>query len=92
MHIDDVFYSDKYSVNDRMIPWLQCVQHFRRIETVHKGDRWFDIKRYGIELTHRIGTNRVETLTLNDKRRAIQKNVRDDDIPTDVNPGVEPVK
>ena len=103
MHIDDVFYSDKYSVNDRMIPWLQCVQHFRRIETVHKGDRWFDIKRYGIELTHRIGTNRVETLTLNDKRRAIQlpyevwiagleKNVRDEIPNGDVNPGVEPVK
>lgn len=103
MHIDEVFHSDVYHVTERMIPYLQCVQHFRRIETVHKGDRWFDIKRYGIEITHRIGTNRVETLTLNDKRRAIQlpyevwiagleKNVRDDDIPTDVNPGAKPVE
>ena len=72
MHIDEVFHSDKYSVQDRMVPYLQCIQHFRRIETVHKGDRWFDLKRYGIEIEHKIGTSRVEKLTLGDKRWAIQ--------------------
>ena len=72
MHIDEVCPSDTYSVDEEMKPWLQCVQHFRRIETVHKGDRFFDLKRYGIEVTHRIGATRVETLTVGDKRWAIQ--------------------
>jgi hypothetical protein len=52
---------------------LQCIQHFRRIETLHQGMRWFDIKRYGIEITHvydKAAT--TDVLTLNDPRRAMQ--------------------
>lgn len=33
---------------------LQCVLAFRRIETLHHGLRWFDIKRYGIEIPRRV--------------------------------------
>ncbi|MDE5900671.1 MAG: RagB/SusD family nutrient uptake outer membrane protein [Muribaculaceae bacterium] len=52
---------------------LQCIQHFRRIETIHMGFRWFDIKRYGIEFTRYIGKDaEVIRLTLDDPRRAIQ--------------------
>ena len=102
MHIDEVFPSDKYKVEGlRMETMLQCVQHFRRIETVHKGDRWFDLKRYGIEIEHRIGATRVEKLTLGDKRWAIQlpyevyiagleKNERDATEPT--TPSVQNIK
>ena len=31
---------------------LRCVLHFRRIETMFEGMRWFDIKRYGITVHH----------------------------------------
>ena len=31
---------------------LNCILHFRRIETMFEGLRWFDIKRYGITVTH----------------------------------------
>lgn len=72
MHIDEVCPVSDYHVTEEMKPYLQCVQHFRRIETIHKGNRWFDIKRYGIEIEHRIGASRVERLTLDDPRRAIQ--------------------
>jgi hypothetical protein len=48
------------------------VLHFRRIETLFDGLRWFDLKRYGIEITHKIGRTRVENLLINDPRRAIQ--------------------
>ena len=72
MHIDEVFPSNEYSVTEEMKPWLQCVQHFRRIETIHKGNRFFDLKRYGIEIEHKIGKDRVEKLTLGDPRWAIQ--------------------
>ena len=33
---------------------LQCVLGFRRIETLQTGLRWFDIKRYGIEIVRRV--------------------------------------
>ncbi|WP_047787987.1 RagB/SusD family nutrient uptake outer membrane protein [Tenacibaculum mesophilum] len=56
---------------------LQC----RRIATIHQGLRWFDIKRYGIEvdrLQYVPGTSPLEVrevgnkLTKNDLRRALQ--------------------
>lgn len=58
-------------------PLVQCVLHFRRMERIDMGDRWFDIRRCGIEITHNIGRSRVENLTLGDPRRALQ-------IPADV--------
>lgn len=56
---------------------LQIILYARRIETIHTGLRWMDIKRYGIEVTRRvIESNRVvalgSTLTVRDKRLAIQ--------------------
>jgi hypothetical protein len=66
--------------------FLQCLLHFRRIETINQGLRWFDVKRFGIVIYRReIGTNdggsgatadKVEKvtdeLTLDDYRRAAQ--------------------
>lgn len=72
LHIDEVCPVAGYSVTEDKLPYLWCMLHFRRIETVLTGMRWFDIKRYGIEITHKIGTNRVETLTTFDPRRAFQ--------------------
>lgn len=77
LNIDRVCPSDQYQLTDDIWPFVQCVLHFRRIETIDDGLRFFDIKRYGIEITHRIGRDRVETLTIDDPRRALQ-------IPTDV--------
>jgi len=57
---------------------LHAVLFMRRIETYHTGLRWFDIKRYGIEITRRFTTGAVinsvydNTLTVKDPRRAIQ--------------------
>lgn len=51
---------------------IDCVLHFRRLETIHTGLRWHDIKRYGIEISHAQGTDPVTTLIWNDDRRAIQ--------------------
>lgn len=84
LHIDEVNPSDTYALTPAIEPFIQCALHFRRIETIEDGLRWFDIKRYGIEIEHKIGKDRVETLTLNDPRRALQ-------IPTDVlSAGFEP--
>lgn len=51
---------------------LQCVLHLRRNETVHEGLRWFDIKRYGIEIGHNIAGGTTDVLKADDPRRAIQ--------------------
>lgn len=57
---------------------LQCIQHFRRLETLETGLRWFDIKRFGLEYTHVIGKEkRTEFLSVEDPRKAVQ-------IPADV--------
>lgn len=73
LHIDEVCPVTEYSVTEDKLPYLWCVLHFRRVETVLTGMRWFDIKRYGIEINHVIGTNnRVERLSTFDLRRAFQ--------------------
>lgn len=62
-----------WKISDAQMPYIWCVLHLRRIETLHDGMRFFDIKRYGIEIKHEIGYP-VETkhLVWNDDRRAIQ--------------------
>lgn len=61
--------------------FIQCLLHFRRIETIFTGLRWFDIKRFGIEIYRRDIDNNssgdtfvrnTDKLTLGDPRRAIQ--------------------
>ena len=56
---------------------LYCILHFRRIETMFEGLRWFDIKRYGIKVRHvfRGPTDKsitVDVLNWDDKRRVMQ--------------------
>lgn len=57
---------------------LHAVLFYRRIETLHSGLRWFDVKRYGIEITRRtitggaVGVVSTNTLTVRDNRRALQ--------------------
>lgn len=70
--IDEVCPSDKYHVTADILPILQCIQHFRRIETVHTGLRWFDIKRFGLSLDHYIGRYDKVTLEKLDLRYALQ--------------------
>ena len=51
---------------------IQCILHVRRVLTVHEGLRWFDIKRYGIEVTHTRDGMANDVLMVDDPRRAIQ--------------------
>lgn len=54
-------------------PFIDCVLHFRRLERMLEGHRWFDIKRYGIEITRKVGREQaVINLPYDDNRRAIQ--------------------
>lgn len=56
---------------------LNCILHFRRVETMFEGMRWFDIKRYGITVKHVYRGPRdkyafYDELRWNDPRRVIQ--------------------
>ena len=70
LHNQDICPS--WTLSADQIAVIRCALHFRRIETLHTGLRWHDLKRYGIEITHRQGTDPVRTLVWNDDRRAIQ--------------------
>ena len=71
-NIDEVCPSDRYHMTDEIEPYMQCVQHFRRIQLVHMGNRWFDIKRFGFTIKHYMGISDELTLDVLDPRYAIQ--------------------
>lgn len=78
----------KKKLNPDMIPFEQGTQenmlhallYIRRVETIHMGLRWFDVKRYGIEVERRLVTSgttvsAVESdtkLVARDNRHALQ--------------------
>lgn len=51
---------------------IHCILHLRRIETIHEGLRWHDIKRYGIEISHPRDKQATDFLLKDDPRRAFQ--------------------
>ncbi|MBP3252223.1 MAG: RagB/SusD family nutrient uptake outer membrane protein [Prevotella sp.] len=71
---------------------LQCVLGFRRIETLQTGMRWYDVKRYGIEIVRReinasgFPQRTTDVLTVDDPRRAIQIPLRARDAGVKPNP------
>ena len=75
-HLHPAFAIDEEgSVQETM---LQCVLGFRRLETLQTGMRWYDIKRYGIEIVRRVMNeagrpeSRTDYLKVDDPRRAVQ--------------------
>lgn len=68
---------DPFYINDlssTQVAYLEYLADLRRRDTHTEGQRWFDVKRYNIEYTHRniTGAERSETLVKGDLRRAIQ--------------------
>ncbi len=79
IHIDQICPESDATVSaDAIMPLLQAVQHLRRIETIHNGMRWFDIKRFGLEYDRKIGNNNapnyhtMDHLSVEDPRKAVQ--------------------
>lgn len=57
---------------EKQLRLLQAVLHMRRIETLHEGMRWLDIKRYDIECQHTVANQDPLILKADDLRKAIQ--------------------
>lgn len=71
INIDQVCPSEYSLADDNSIGMLQCIQHFRRIEMLHTGMRWFDIKRLGLEFDRKVGKDETLHLGILDDRKAI---------------------
>ncbi len=65
--------SSSYVIPAEAVPYMNCLNDFRRFETLWDGLRFFDLKRWGIEYEHHYGPeNDVIHLAWNDPRRAIE--------------------
>lgn len=72
INIDQICPSNWSISSPEEMGMLQCIQHFRRIEMIHTGMRWFDIKRLGLEYDRKIGKDFVDHLGIFDERKAVQ--------------------
>ena len=65
--------SPSYVIPAEAVPYMNCLNDFRRFETAWDGLRFFDLKRWGVEYDHIYGAlNEVIHLSWNDPRRAIE--------------------
>lgn len=51
---------------------LQVILQMRRVDTVHDGSRFLDLKRYGIEYQHQLDGENAITIKAGDRRMAFQ--------------------
>lgn len=65
--------SSSYVIPAEAVPLMNFINDYRRYETAFEGQRFFDLKRWGIEYEHLEGVNSTPyTLAANDARRAIE--------------------
>lgn len=65
------FYENQMS--EKQMAFVNCAVDFRRRELLMEGGRWFDIKRFDIEITHEAyQTGATDVLARRDLRRAVQ--------------------
>lgn len=60
------------SYDEKQTNMLHAVLHARRVEGIHEGVRWLDIKRYGLSIKHLIYGGTPIVLEADDNRKAIQ--------------------
>ena len=60
-------------ITDEAVPYMNCLNDFRRFEHSFEGMRFFDLKRWGMPWTHYYGLDKVAyEMAGNDIRRAIE--------------------
>ena len=65
--------SSSYVIPHEATPYMNCLNAFRRFETMFEGLRFFDLKRWGVNYTHTVGLYKEQIeLAGNDVRRAIE--------------------
>lgn len=65
--------SSDYVIPAEAVPYMNCLNDFRRFETVLEGMRFFDLKRWSMPLKHIVGINSEEIVSEPfDNSRAIE--------------------
>lgn len=65
--------SSSFIIPEDLTPYMNCLNLYRRFETLFDGLRFFDLKRFGIEYSHKVGREgKVIELKWNDPRRALE--------------------
>lgn len=65
--------SSDYVIPAEAVRYMNCLNDFRRFETLWDGLRFFDLKRWGMEYSHKYGPFGDEiVLKWNDPRRAVE--------------------
>ena len=65
--------SSSFVIPEDLTPYMNCLNLYRRFETLFDGLRFFDLKRFGIEYSHKVGREgKVIELKWNDPRRALE--------------------
>ena len=65
--------SASYVIPAEAVPYMNCINDFRRYETAFNGIRFFDLKRWGIPYSHTVGvTSLVVKSDYNDDNRAVE--------------------
>ncbi|MCX8491529.1 MAG: RagB/SusD family nutrient uptake outer membrane protein [Cyclobacteriaceae bacterium] len=66
-------YTPFYTLTDEQLSFVKGIAEFRRREFLHEGHRWFDIKRFNLEVTHKVENQKIPIiLKKDDLRRAVQ--------------------
>ena len=66
-------YKPFYELNDTQRKLFKYIAESRRKEFVHMGNRWYDIKRFNLEVVHNFAIEgTTEVLSPNDLRKAVQ--------------------
>ncbi|MFC5048098.1 RagB/SusD family nutrient uptake outer membrane protein [Aquimarina hainanensis] len=69
---DNGVYSPFYDIPEAQLPIIHGIAEFRRREFHNEGLRWFDIRRYNMEVIHRDFFDNEFVLTKEDNRKQLQ--------------------
>ena len=65
--------SPSYVVTADQVTCMNAINDMRRYETAYDGQRFFDMRRWGMEVTHEVGLNKEKiTVSATDPRRAFE--------------------
>ncbi len=65
-------YTPFYNMTPVQTSYVKAIAEAKRREFIHEGMRWFDIKRFNLEVKHEIFNRPTNILTKDDKRRVLQ--------------------
>ena len=61
-----------YNLSEKQAVLIAALAETRRREGFEEGYRWFDIRRYNLEIEHKMSSGEVHILTPNDNRKQMQ--------------------